>query len=123
MKRKKTIVIKNPRLRKFRNNLRLVLLKAVSDKKGSISEELERLKHKLDGKPRDYIDMEEIQFLNEKRNELDRLKRDSICKCASCSVADKNMTFSPYFKAWYCVDCYKMNRSFYRKKGNYFYFE
>ncbi len=123
MKRKKTIVIKNPQLRRFRNNLRLVLLKAVSDKWYPITEEIRGLTYKEDGTPRDFIDMDEIHFLNEKRNELDSLSSDSICKCATCNVADKDMTFNPYFKAWFCVDCYKINRSYYRKEGDHFSFE
>ncbi len=123
MKRKKTIKIKDPKLRRFRNNLRLVLLKAVSDKWYLIRKEIQELEYEEDGTPRNLVDRDEIHKLLEKRNKLERFRNDSICKCATCGVADKDMTFNPYIKAWYCVDCYKLNRSYYRKEGNRFYFE
>ncbi len=45
MKKQKAIIIKNPILRKFRNNLRLIIRLAVYDKVDKLREEIRKLDH------------------------------------------------------------------------------
>jgi hypothetical protein len=37
---------------------------------------------------------------------LRRSMDNSICYCPRCRAMDKNMTFNPIEKRWYCVQCY-----------------
>lgn len=103
MKKKRTISIKNPKLQKFRNNLRSLLLDYGYD-------EIERLR-KIYNTTND----ENMQgILMDKRIEVDRIIRASICQCASCSKSVSDMTFNPHLKEWFCAQCYKESHEFYK---------
>ncbi|MHA1985923.1 MAG: hypothetical protein ACW98D_04715 [Promethearchaeota archaeon] len=55
-----------------------------------------------------------IETIRKRMKELDDIARRSICKCTVCSASDKNMTYNPVEKEWFCVDCYKLNQNFYK---------
>jgi len=96
MKKEKKIVIKNPILRTLRNNLRIIIIRAVQNREF----ELMDLRHTLDyGEERDNIDKE----MEKIRNALN----SSICLCYNCSSKENDMVYIPFFEEWYCTDCYK----------------
>ena len=66
--------------------------------------------------------LEEFQALNKKRERINRMIEDSICICNSCMKADRNMTFNPIEKNWYCDECYVRIKAFYHGKKEEKYF-
>ena len=119
MKKEKIIIIKNPRLKKVRGNLRKILLQTISSKIDQL-EELEELI------------IEERGLRNKKRielrDEIDKLfslRGGSICRCGnggSClslkkfrkehpmnrmDFTDLDMAYIPEQGEWFCVECYK----------------
>lgn len=100
MKKERAIIIKDPRLRKVRNELRVLLKLWKSD----INSEL----HK---KIFENIKNPEIATkLNKKITELNLLERNSITTCPHCGFSNKDMVFvlhdgfSPIAQ-WICVEC------------------
>jgi len=95
MKNGRTISIKDPKLQKFRNNLRLIILNEYSSRKSEISDQEYKLTHDKDGNfisPDDGT-MKILQDLTDKRWEIERPLRASIVKCASCGKHDRDMTY------------------------------
>jgi len=98
VKKKRTISIKNPRLKKIRNNLRFALIEAVQNEKSKLYQR--RFTSKSGGR----------------EQELNNLVQNSICKCRRCVATDKDMTYNPIDGAWYCVDCYYEMKQWTAKK-------
>jgi len=121
MKKKRTIRIKDPRVRKVRNELRLLLHEAKSKEVIQKIEKQKKLKkspHFWDEKHPNYTTLrKEDQKL---ASEVDRLRTiydRSIIKCPVCMKLDKDMTYNPYYEGWYCIECYEANRVFNIEEG------
>ena len=84
MKKERAIIIKNPQLKKIRNELRKLLKLWVSDVRISL---LER-----------YSPQKEIA-------KLILMEGLFICSCLHCGYSDKNMIFRPDMKQWLCIEC------------------
>ncbi|UCD00626.1 MAG: hypothetical protein JSV23_06975 [Promethearchaeota archaeon] len=108
MKNGRTISIKDPKLQKIRNNLRLIILNACSDRKSEISDQKHELRFDKDGNyiRSDNDTHEIIQSLTDKWWEIERPLRASIVKCTGCNKHDKDMTYHLPTRTWYCIDCY-----------------
>ncbi|MBA7639803.1 hypothetical protein ES703_47463 [subsurface metagenome] len=111
MKDSRTISIKDSKLQKIRNNLRLIILNACSGRKSEISDQKYNLKHDKNG---NFISPNEdtmkiLQGLTNKWWEIERPLRASIVKCATCGKHNKDMTYHRKSRSWYCVDCYRKN--------------
>lgn len=109
MKNGRTIRIKDPKLQRIRNNLRLIILEECSKRKSEITNQEHSLTHDKNGK---YIKISEgtskiLQSLTDKWWEIERPLRASIVKCATCSKHNKDMAYHRISRSWYCVDCYK----------------
>jgi hypothetical protein len=111
MKRKRSIVIKDPQLKKIRNNLRMLIIKWALD-------EWKKLHSKLSGISSDEVEL--IRKINGEKQIVIKKLDASICLCASCSAPNKDMTFNPANKRWYCVDCYMDLQDFYKDKQESF---
>ncbi|MFX1353052.1 MAG: hypothetical protein ACFE8V_06870 [Promethearchaeota archaeon] len=93
MKKKKTITIKNASLQRIRTNFRAILLsKAII--------EMENSKKKGDW---------------ENYNALNKLSYTSICQCFVCGNGERDMTYNPSLKSWFCVKCFQDSKDFYHK--------
>lgn len=105
LKKKRTIIIRNPCLRRVRNNLRSLLIQTCGDEQSKIHEEEEKLMLIPD-----YYDNEDIQKQAKKLNDqywaIKRPLRESILLCPACFQSDKDMTYNPVRKEWYCTGCY-----------------
>lgn len=109
MKRAKTIVIKDPKLMKIRDNLRKILILECVAREEEISAKKRKLRFDKDGKFRSLTSKEEGEILKlslELRKYMFSM-RNSICFCEFCNSTDKDMSYVPRFKQWFCVDCYK----------------
>lgn len=102
MNKKKTIALKDPRLRKIRNNLREVISLV------SIAEETKifKLMHQEDkGTTEGY---ERYRQMHAKMDALSVSRKESTVRCPACIFgSDRDVRYNPYDKAWYCVYCFK----------------
>ncbi len=107
MKRAKTIIIKDPKLRKIRDNLRKILILECVDREEKISARMRKLQINKDGSLRLLTVMEkgEVSKLDVELRKYMFFMRKSICFCRMCHSANKDMSYNLKFKEWYCVDC------------------
>ncbi len=97
MKKERAIIIKDPRLRRVRNEFR-ILLKLWTSK--VISDLLD--------KSIVYIENHEDGKLRENHNKISELKLNlelSICYCRSCGRNTLDMVYVPSMNQWICVEC------------------
>jgi hypothetical protein len=115
MKKKRTISIKNPKLRKVRDNLRLLLLEATTVQWRKYFDERHRLNTDLNGNIRNLSESKKPRAgeLTKKMREIDMLEERSIIRCPACRKIDRDMTFNPELKQWYCTQCYREMGEFY----------
>ncbi len=116
MKHKKTIKIKDPQLRRLRNNLRLVFIRFALDQKSRLREELKNVWWDKNGNSAEYneTNVGVSRRPVRKMYEIDKILDKSICLCPVCQKSDQDMIFNPVTKVWFCVDCYELNREYYR---------
>jgi len=108
MNRERKIIIKNPLLKRFRNNLRNFFLEACFIKYEFFQEELKRRGHI--GKYKDGLNPTNEERLNireirGKMDEIMELMNKSICLCRYCTSQAKDMIFSSARNEWICEDC------------------
>ncbi|NVM17749.1 MAG: hypothetical protein HWN80_08530 [Candidatus Lokiarchaeota archaeon] len=102
MNKKKTIAIKDPRLRKIRDSLREVISQAVYKE---MSKLFESMKKEDRGTADGY---ERYWELNSKKSELRLNLKKSTIRCPACNFgSDRDVRYNLYDNAWYCVDCFK----------------
>ena len=107
MKNGRTIVIKDPKLQRARNNFRLLILAECSRRKSEISDQEHKFTRVKDG---NYVRPSEegvkiLQKLNDKRWEIERPLRASIVQCPGCNKHNKDMAYHRKSRTWYCVQC------------------
>ena len=101
MKKSKKVEIKNPRLRKIRNNLRMLLREAYSDRLDQIHD----LKKNLIRKNNLTQAEKKLEYkLAIQRKSLRSAHNDSILFCPLCKSSEKDMVFQPYRRRWLCVE-------------------
>ncbi len=116
MRDKRAIIIKDPRLQKIRNNLRHLFLAAVSAKWNKLFDEMDRLRYTPGGTRRTVDDftsdeLKEFRAYQAQQNDLRKLSDKFICKCVMCGKADRDMVYNKAYKAWYCTECYGLERT------------
>ncbi len=109
MKNGRTISIKDLRLQKIRNNIRLLILNECSRRRSEISDQKHNLTFDENG---NYIRASEettkiIQGLTDKWWEIERPLRASVVKCAGCNNNNRDVTYHRKSRSWFCVRCYK----------------
>ena len=114
MKHKKAIEIKDPKLRKIRNNLRLLWVSAVNNILSNYLEEQRDLLALNQGKKMNSFDLDQYAKLNRESERLRSILNRSICECPACRRSDQDMIFNPVTKVWFFVHCYELNREYYR---------
>ena len=107
MKRAKTIIIKDPKLRKIRDNLRKILILECVAREKEISVRMRKLQLGDDGGLRSLsiTEGEEISKLDVELRKYMFSMRGSICFCQMCHSSNKDMSYNPKLKRWDCVDC------------------
>ncbi len=89
MKNEKTIIIKDPRLRKARNELRTLLNLWFNDQWASIREAGPKYS----------------EDVRDKCSNLKIMFEKSICYCHSCGRSTLDMAYVPSMNEWICVEC------------------
>ena len=106
MKKERAIIIKDPRLRKARNELRTLLKLWKEDKANYLR--IEASKYSKKG------DKQRSRIIRKKISELNLLLKLSICACLHCGHSDKDMIFVPEMRQWLCIEC-NSERVYYEK--------
>lgn len=119
MKEKKTIVVKDPHLRKLRYNLRMIIIKAVSFEWNKLHTEEEQILYDDlgDAKRMDSLEIEQFRDIEQKKQFLRNIEDKSICLCPSCQRTDLDMTYNPKLETWFCTNCYGISKRYYRSHG------
>lgn len=119
MKKKRTIIIKDPRLRKIRNNLRSLILEAIKSIQHRLLDEIEVIENTNGYFNFDNADLiERNKELGTQKQLLDRQVNASIIFCPVCFKSDRDMTYNPVRETWFCTECYtKLQRGF-TEEGN-----
>ena len=118
MKKKRSVIIRNPRLRRVRNNLRSLILKAVSEEQARLQAEREKIKTIPDyykNHPPELL--EKVKKLNDQYWAIETPLRESILLCPACFQSDKDMIYNPVRKEWYCVECYGILKAGFTEEG------
>ncbi|KKL55665.1 hypothetical protein LCGC14_2253160 [marine sediment metagenome] len=115
MRDKRAIIIKDPRLQKIRNNLRDILLEAVSSRWNKLFDEMDKLDYTPEGEVRtidDYSssELQKYRAYQREQSALRDLANRSICKCVTCGKGERDMVYNKSYDAWYCTECYGMER-------------
>ena len=120
MKKKKTIIIKDPHLRKIRDNLRVVIDRAVNNEVSRFWNLMMQIDRSTDEGHNQYF------ALMRQRDALGRAERDSTIQCAACNFGiHRDVRFNPFDKAWFCIECYDLIRDQYyetmakKKRGEF----
>jgi len=120
MRDKRAIIIKDPNLRKIRNNLRTILLKAVSVRWRNINDKRRELKVGPNGSRRTINNFSEDEVkqyrtYQDQQSYLRDIADRSICKCITCGASDRDMVYNKTYDSWYCTECYNMHRKYAQK--------
>lgn len=112
MKHKRIIAIKDPRLRKIRNEFRNLWSAAESAEWNKLGDEMEELDfdeegHRIFINERTPENLKYYRSLQDTQSELRRNFRNSICMCRSCGRADLDMYYNRSYRTWFCVECVK----------------
>ncbi|TFF97046.1 MAG: hypothetical protein EU541_08705 [Promethearchaeota archaeon] len=107
MKKKRTIRITHPQLVRIRNALREIIIYAQLRQ----SQKIHREEVGLD------INDPKYRKLSNEWSTLQRALENSICICPVCRAHEKDMTYNPHLKSWFCEECYKFNQNFYIREG------
>ena len=116
MKKKRSIVIKDPKLRRIRNNLREILIGTVQSREIRLRSEINAISRdserhlRRDLTPSESV---ELQKLKDMKSEINELTDKSICYCNGCKQINKDMAYNPTLEEWYCVECYEEFRDYY----------
>ncbi|MHA1670185.1 MAG: hypothetical protein ACTSV5_06345 [Promethearchaeota archaeon] len=114
MKDKRVIRIRDPRLRKIRNEFRKLWSAVDSSIWRRLRDEMEKLRHDEGGKLLGANEMEDKGTLNRFRSLQSKqqdLRMDfelSICMCATCGQLDVDMYYNKTYDAWFCLECVKL---------------
>lgn len=116
MKDKRIISIKDPKLRKTRNELRELLLQARDTKRDKIKNEMKQLRFDKDNIRISVDDwtpsqLRRFRYLQQLKNEIDEMGNKSICMCYTCGKPDQDMYYNHSYRAWFCVGCANLVKS------------
>ncbi|KKM22330.1 hypothetical protein LCGC14_1626400 [marine sediment metagenome] len=94
MKKQRVIIIKNPRLRRVRNELRSLWKSWLDDIENSLWDEFW-----------DTAGRGDSSEASRKLSELHLLETKSICTCIHCGRSDKDMIYTCDWEQWLCIEC------------------
>lgn len=117
MRDRRAIIIKNPKLQKVRNNLRIILMKAVTQKLIEFLHERKKIEVTTDEVYKSIRDLspdelKRFRHLQDQENILSDFANRSICTCMTCGSPDRDMVYNKAYDAWYCTECYGMERDY-----------
>ena len=121
MRDKRAVIIKHSQLQKIRNNLRDLLLKAVSVRWNALFDDMNKLRFDSSGIRRTIDDFseDEVKYFRgpqKEQAELRDIQHRSILMCITCGRGDQDMVYNKSYDAWYCTECYNLHRTQAKKR-------
>ena len=118
LKKKRSVIIRNSRLRRIRNNTREVILPACNAEQSR----LQARRWKIKTHPKYFTEdsselSDQVKELNDQFWAIERPLRASIIQCPTCFQTDKDIIYNPVRKEWYCVECYGILKAGFTKDG------
>ncbi len=115
MKDERRVIIRNEQLKKLRNNLREIIIRAVYD-------EIEILRN-FDSLYEGWLELtqeeqKEVAYLQGTKHSLSRALNNSICVCPLCTQSDKDMVYIADHEIWYCIECQEKGLIWYPSHGS-----
>lgn len=121
MKKKRTIIIKDPCLKKVRYELRRLLQLVKSEKLREILDKERKLQETEGFWNRSHLNYKKLhkkyQRLSSQENDLSYAFNASIAFCPVCQDINKDMTYNPVSGKWFCTECYASNQKFQTAQG------
>lgn len=121
MRDKRAIIIKSPKLQKIRNNLRDLFYRAINSKWNEVHDTRRSLLFNSDGSRRSIhsFSPDELAYFrklqDQEANITDMINR-SILSCVTCGKGERDMVYNKAYDAWYCTECYGIERLSARKR-------
>jgi hypothetical protein len=106
MDKKRTLIVKHPRLKFIRDTLRQTIVSAVYKEKSRLIDE--QLKYDVSK------DEDKLIPLVRKEQALQRALNASTCKCPTCGSKTSDMMYNSVGKAWFCISCYEKRHEWYK---------
>ncbi len=104
LNKKRTIRLKDPKLRKVRTALRTLLVRETSKRISDLTKKQNFLRKNHPLNDKEFYQSDSL--LENEKNRLRRQRKASICSCATCSDMKEDHVFSPISREWYCEKCY-----------------
>ncbi len=105
MRDKRRIIIKNPLLRNFRNNLRRLIIHAVYEEIHWLNRSLIEYDHNYPNLIE--LEMRKRDLCHRKVIQLERSLSRSICECSACTKSGGDRVYIAEEDMWFCTDCEK----------------
>ena len=102
MRKKRTIRLKDPKLRKVRYELRTLLVREADNRI------ISKVKEKGDLRRSTEFSFEKYDELYQQEIKLRKLLEASIYVCPVCRDREKDHIFNPNNQRWYCEKCYEI---------------
>jgi len=113
MKRKQTIRLKDPRLRKARTELRTLLHLVWQEYRRALSDQIDAI---YNDKSLDYESRtKKVGQIIDEIKTLDFTYNHSCIRCRVCGHQDLDLTYNPKDSTWYCESCYRANQEYYKE--------
>ena len=113
MKKKRTIRLKDPRLRKVRTELRTLLSLMWQKQKKILNDQINEV---YNDKSLAYLSKKkEVNQILEKIIALDRTYLHGLHGCRLCGRREPDLTYNPGDNMWYCDSCYEFNQDYYKR--------
>lgn len=106
MKHGRIISIKNPKLRKIRNNLRQLFIEVYRRELSKSRNRANRIT-KLSEGDTSSLDIKKLRELNKQQNELGFILKRSTCICGMCRVQNEDIVWHAGWGEWWCLKCFK----------------
>jgi len=106
VKHGRIISVKNPKLRKIRNNLRRLFVEVYRS-------EFNKLQKKIDGILRtsednlSSMDSNKLRKLSKQQDDLGLILKRSACICGMCRAHKEDMVWHAGWGEWWCLKCFK----------------
>lgn len=109
MKHGRIISIKNPKLRKIRNNLRQLFIEVYRTELSKSMNNADKIIELSEGDTSS-LDMKKLRELNKQQNELGFILKRSTCICGMCSVYNEDIVWHAGWGEWWCLNALKRKK-------------
>ncbi|HEC40923.1 MAG TPA: hypothetical protein ENI29_21945 [bacterium] len=115
MRDKRAIIIKDKKLRRIRDSFRDIFFQAIRLERKKLREQRRKLMFTIDGvrlsvDDLSFDNLRQFRGLQDREDLLSNKVRRSILMCVTCGKGDRDMVYNKAYGAWYCTECYGLER-------------